>query len=303
MIRIYLQYSYGGFKTFFIEGKEKEAVNMEVTNDTPYDFPQDAHRYFQYGGAKMVYRYLNNGELDLVVREIPSIHKDGDYRSIPCAVQFIGDEEDRLALDYLATDIVNDIEKFHNFFSLLFRVRGGLRIDGDRLRKWIDEHSVPFICETNVQQIKNMQLIKSGVILFVPLSRNFGIDEFVTSNVSSELNLPYAQMKRDNCIIKSSDLFLIQKRSKISVSEPVGDEPPIVTGGDNGNEPKERKEEENPSGGDVTLTGNTQPEIIVVHDTQENLCDKILKNKQRLYIALGFIVFVIIYIVLSFIVH
>lgn len=267
MIRIYLQYSYGGFKTFFIEGKEKEAVNMEVTNDTPYDFPQDAHCYFQYGGAKMVYRYLNNGALDLVIREIPSIHKDGDGRSIPCAVQFIGDEEDRLTLDHLATDIVNDIEKFHDFFSLLFRVRDGLRIDGDKLRKWIDEHNVPFVCDTNVPQIKNIQIIKSDVILFVPLSRNFGVDEFVTNNVSSELNLPFAQMKRDNCIIKSSDFSLIQKKSKISIGD------------------------------------NTQSEIIVVHDTQENLYDKILKNKQLLYIALGIIVFVIIYIIYSFIVH
>lgn len=304
MIRIYLQYSYGGFKTFFIEGKEKEAVNMEVTNDTPYDFPQDAHCYFQYGGAKMVYRYLNNGALDLVVREIPSIHIDGDNRSIPCAVQFIGDEEDRQTLDYLATDIVNDIENFHDFFSLLFRVRDGLRIDGDKLREWIDKHNVPFVCDTNVPQIKNIQIIKSNVILFVPLSRNFGVDEFVTNNVSSELNLPFAQMKRDNCIIKSSDFSLIQNKSKISIdmgSDSVGDEPPIGDPGDEDDSSLgEKKKEENSGEGDVTLTNNTQPDE---NDTQENLYDKILKNKQLLYIALGIIVFVILYIIYSFIVH
>lgn len=304
MIRVYLQYSYGGFKTFFVEGKEKEAVNMEVTNDTPYGFPQDAHCYFQYGGAKMVYRYLNNGALDLVVREIPSIHKDGDGRSIPCAVQFIGDEEDRQTLDYLAIDIVNDIEKFHDFFSMLFRVREGLRIDGDKLREWIDEHNVPFVCDTNVPQIKNTQIIKSDVILFVPLSSNFGIDDFVTNNVSSELNLPFAQMRRDNCIIKNSDFSLIQKKSKINID--IIDKPPFEdTGGENGNKLKKKDEEENPpgGGGDVTWTGNTQPDIIVVHDTQKNLYDKILKNKQLLYIALGVIVFVIIYIIYSFIKH
>lgn len=217
MIKIYIQYSYGGFKTFFIEGKEREAVNAEVTNDSTYDFPDDAHCHFQYGGTKIIYRYLSNNALDLVVREIPSIHKDGDGRSIPCAVQFIGDASDRLIMDYMAIDIANDILKFHDFFSKLFRVREGLRIDGDKLRKWIDEHNVPYTCETGVVQIKNIPYIKSGVIFFVPLSRNFGKDELVTKNVTSELKLPYKKMQFDNCILSSHDFAMAQGKTNVVV--------------------------------------------------------------------------------------
>lgn len=304
MIRVYLQYSYGGFKTFFIEGKENEAVNMEVTNDTSYDFPQDAHRYFQYGGAKILYRYLNDGTLDLIVREIPSIHKDGDGRSIPCAVQFIGDEDDRQTLDFLTTDIVNDIEMFHDFFSKLFRVRGGLRIDGSRLNEWIANHKDPYVCDTNIQQIRNIQLIKSDVILFVPLSSNFGIDEFVTNNVSSELNLTLAQMKRDNCIVKSADLSMIQNKLKIKTDmtpDTVIDEPPIDHL-DNGNGIGEKITEVDTRGDDVKIDDGQQV-ITVVADTHESLSDKKKKNKRNLYVIFGIIVFAIIYIIYSFILH
>ncbi len=163
----------------------------------------------------MIYRSLNNGKLDLVIREIPSIHLDGDGRSIPCAVQFIGEADDRKILDYMAVDIANDINKFHEFFSNLFSVRGGLHIEGDKLRKWIDEHNVPFITNGSVSQINNISSIKSGVFLFVPLSNNFGIDETVTQNVSSELNLPIQQMKEDNNIIHNSTLIQVQHKTDI----------------------------------------------------------------------------------------
>ena len=68
MIKVYCQYSYGGFKTFYIEGLENEPMEKEVIDDTVYDFPEDAYCYFQYGGAKMVYRQLKDGRYDLVVR-------------------------------------------------------------------------------------------------------------------------------------------------------------------------------------------------------------------------------------------
>lgn len=216
MIRIYLQYSYGGFKTFFIEGVESELVNKEVTNSETYGFPLDALCYFQYGGAKIIYRFLDNGNLDLAVREIPSIHKDGDGRDIPCAVQFIGDSSDRQALDYMAIDIADDICRFHDFFSNLFRVKDGLRIDGNKLRLWINKHNVPFVCETPIKQIRNIVNVKNGVILFVPMSKKFGIDDVVTKNVSNELNLPLEQMKKAGCVISGRELFAMQCNSKIT---------------------------------------------------------------------------------------
>lgn len=61
MVRIYCQYSYGGFKNFPIEGKKDELLDKEVSNNNAYDFPNDANIFFSYGGIKMVYRQLENG--------------------------------------------------------------------------------------------------------------------------------------------------------------------------------------------------------------------------------------------------
>lgn len=217
MIKIYLQYSYGGFKTLYVEGVEKELLDKEVTNDNNYGFPDDAYCYFQYGGAKMMYRYLSNGELDLVIREIPSLHTDGDGRSIPCAVQFIGTKEDRKMLDLMATKIANSMDEFHDFFKMLFRIRGGLRIEGEKLREWIDSHNVPFVCDSPAVQIKNIPFIKSGVILFVPLSKNFGKDDTVTDNVTKELRLPADFSKMNNRYMSVSELGRIQGKSNVVV--------------------------------------------------------------------------------------
>lgn len=215
MIRVYLQYSYGGFKTFQIEGQKDEQVNNEITSAASEGFPTEAHCYFQYGGAKMVYRYLSNGQLDLVVREIPSIHKDGDGRSIPCAVQFIGDEDDRKTLDYMAMDIANGLDLFHDFFSNLFRVRNGLRIEGDKLMEWIDAHKAESVCISDVVPIKNISKVTSGVILFVPLSDNYGVDETVTQNVTQELGLPMGLAADKKRYISVRELAKVQGKSSI----------------------------------------------------------------------------------------
>ena len=194
MIKVYCQYSYGGFKTFYIEGSENESLEKEVINDTVYDFPDDAYCYFQYGGAKIVYRQLKDGRYDLVVREIPTLYPDGDGRKIPCAVQFIGNAEDKQTLDHLAQDIAQDTLSFENFFAYLFRIRKGLRIDGKKLYEFIEKHSIEGDNITEIPQLQNVSSLKNGVMLFVPLSEKFGVDKFVTENVCNELGLNYKEL-------------------------------------------------------------------------------------------------------------
>lgn len=214
MIKVYCQYSYGGFKTFYIEGLENEPMEKEVIDDTVYDFPDDAYCYFQYGGAKMVYRQLKDGRYDLVVREIPSLNTDGDGRQIPCAVQFVGDAEDKQTLDHLAQDIAHDTLSFENFFAYLFRIRNGLCIDGKILYEFIEKHSNGGDYITEIPQLQNVSSIKSGVMLFVPLSDKFGVDKFVTENVCKELGLNYKELKHANCVIRNSELIKLQKHEE-----------------------------------------------------------------------------------------
>lgn len=209
MIKVYCQYSYGGFKTFYVEGQDNELMDKEVLNEQVYDFPSDAYCYFQYGGAKMVYRSLNDGRLDLVVREIPSLNTDGDGRKIPCAVQFVGDKDDKALLDNVALGIACDLNGFEEFFSHLFRIRQGLRIDGKRLYEFLEEKGKKDF-STEVPQLMHIPAILEGVMLFVPLSENFGKDRLVTERVCQELKLDEKELKLHQCVLQLKALLEVQ---------------------------------------------------------------------------------------------
>lgn len=216
MIKIFSQYSYGGFKTLSLEGVENELLGpkSEVTFDNNHGFPQDAQRFFQFGGCKMIYLKLSSGEFSLVVREIPSNDVDGAGRAISCAVQFIGQKEDRRTLDNMALIIANDVVGFGTFFANLFYVRQGLHIEGEKIRNFIDECSSNIIVEGETHpSLLSISKKQQGVFLFVPLSEKFGIDRDVTNHVSEELKLKKNELK--GSVVSMKELNQIQNKLKI----------------------------------------------------------------------------------------
>lgn len=189
MIKYYCQFSYGGFKTFRIIGKQHEALTQEVTAEQKYEFPDLADLYFNHGGAKLLYRYLDDNTLALIIREIPGPGRDTDNRQINCAIQFIGEATDRKQLDRLTIKLANNLKKFEADFADMFDMRGGLFFDGDKLDAFVKECKTgcEYEGESRLLQIPN----RKGIILFfVPFSANFGTDPKVTEKVLSELQLP-----------------------------------------------------------------------------------------------------------------
>lgn len=189
MISFYCQYSYGGFKTFRIKGEAHEALTQEVKAENTYGFPKLADLYFNHGGAKVLYRYLDKNTITLIIREIPGPSLDTDNRQINCAVQFIGDESDREQLDRLAIILLNNLNKFEADFADMFDMRGGLYFEGDKLDAIVNACETPcqYDGESRLLQIQNRQ---GKILLFVPFSANFGLDNKVTEKILSELQLP-----------------------------------------------------------------------------------------------------------------
>lgn len=208
MVRIYCQYSYGGFKNIPIDGKKDELLDKEVSNNDTYDFPTDANIFFSYGGIKMVYRQLENGEYTLVIKEIPSAHTDSDGRPIICAVQFIGGEKERPTLDNMAISIANDINSFEAFFKDLFFEREGLRLEGDKLRAYINSFNADYVFSGS-SKLLNIPKSNVRVFLLVALSSNFG-DKVVTEKVLNELNLRQ-DTKRGETVIMTYQQLLNQQ--------------------------------------------------------------------------------------------
>lgn len=190
MIRIYTQYSFGGYKIFPIEGISKEQLDKEVTEKQSFGYPSEAEVFFNYGGARIAYKQLSNGELMLVVRELPSSHTDSSGRYIPCAVQFIGDKSDRELLDNLTIRITSNLREFSLMFQTLFYDRGSLYVKGDVLRSYIQDcegslstsHELPI-------SIRSIYGNTSQILLFVPTSNLFGSDKTVTNRTLEELRL------------------------------------------------------------------------------------------------------------------
>lgn len=208
MIRYYCQYSYGGFKTFRINGESHEQLTQIVTAENNYGFPSLADLYFNQGGAKILYRYLDSQTLSLVVKEIPGHGLDTDNRPISCAVQFIGDAEDRNVMDRLTIHITNNLEKFEKAFADMFDLRGGLHFEGDQL---VD---IVKTCEPECDYEGDSKLLrvceqKGTVLLFVPFSDNFGRDEKVTTKILAELQLPNEAREEDK-VIRLSELMKMQ---------------------------------------------------------------------------------------------
>lgn len=196
MIRYYCQYSYGGFKTFRIEGNAHEELTQVVSAENSYGFPPLADRYFNQGGVKLLYRYLDEKTINLLIKEIPGHGLDTDNRPISCAIQFIGDAEDRENMDRLAISIANKIEKFENDFADMFDLRGGLHFDGDKLAAIVEQCKEPCDYEGDSKLLR-IRGRKGTLLFFVPMSENFGADEKVTSKVINELQLPEEVREED----------------------------------------------------------------------------------------------------------
>lgn len=225
MIRFYCQYSYGGFKTFRINGESHEELTQIVTAENNYGFPPLADLYFNQGGAKMLYRYLDSQTLSLVVKEIPGHGLDTDNRPISCAVQFIGDVEDRGVMDRLTIHIANNLEKFEKAFADMFDLRGGLHFEGDQL---VD---IVKACKPECDYEGDSKLLrvceqKGKVLLFVPFSDNFGRDDKVTAKNLAELQLPVEAREEDK-VIRLSELMKMQYLLKpVAVKEKNEDKQP-----------------------------------------------------------------------------
>lgn len=208
MIRYYCQYSYGGFKTFRINGESHEVLTQEVTSENNYGFPSLADLYFNQGGAKILYRYLDRNTIVLVIKEINSHDVDTDGRPISSAIQFIGEASDRETLDRLCIRIANNLERFETEFADMFDLRGGLHFEGDRLATIVRECE-PECNYEGTSKLLNVQQQRGTVLLFVPFSDNFGRDEKVTAKILSELQLPKEALE-ENRLIRFSELMKMQ---------------------------------------------------------------------------------------------
>lgn len=153
MIRYYCQFSYGGFRTYRINGEADEPLTQqEVTKKERRDFPELCEYYFDNGGVKLLYRKVGEGKIALILREISGPTTDTDGTPIKTAIQFVGDEDDWDALNKMCLYLITNLNSFEKRFAEMFSLRGGLHFAGNQLVD-IFQESQDFNGFTNLSQL------------------------------------------------------------------------------------------------------------------------------------------------------
>lgn len=198
-MRVFCQYSYNGFATFRINEGERVKLIKVTPSDSEDGLPALADLYFNYGGVKLLYRYLNSDTLALIICGIPSPEFDTFDRPINCAVQFIGNSNERNLFDSLAKRIAENLDDFEVKFSEMFDLVGGLYFESNKLFSYING-SNNYQELTKHPCLSKLQSRRGEVLLFIPTSDKFGIDPTTTSKTLKELRLPREAAAADRCL-------------------------------------------------------------------------------------------------------
>lgn len=203
MIRFYCQYSFGGFRTFRIYGTENEALaEQEVDKQNTLDFPAKCNLYFNYGGAKLIFRTIEKGSIMIALRDIPGIEKDTEGRPINCALQIVGDKEDMPMMRNILLAIIQDVEKFQTGFTEGFSLRNGLHYDGRFLADFVKNLDGKTLSAPGTE-LSNLASRKGPVYLFVPTSPLFKTDNKLAAKVIKELCLSSSNDDTQNLLINT----------------------------------------------------------------------------------------------------
>lgn len=153
MIRIYCQYSFGGYKIYNVS---PDGMN-EVTAKDRYCIPDSGIRLFSHYGIKLIFAQDSDGMYELFVNDIPCKEKDDIGRSKTTSLLLTGfNQSDRQQLRKLAIMIVFELKKFEDFFSGLFKTSDRLDFNYEDFEK--------FIKITGSDEILESDRLRSGMM-------------------------------------------------------------------------------------------------------------------------------------------
>lgn len=156
-MRYYCQFHFGGFRTYQIDGQEHEFLEKVISSESRYDMPLDTEADMNNNSLKLVYRQTNDGILSLTIRCIPSIKTDTSGTPIHSALMIVGGIEEKERFESVLRYYMCNRDDFDTFFRDLFSLRGGLQIEGEKLKNYINEiTSVDLQSNEDVESLRNI---------------------------------------------------------------------------------------------------------------------------------------------------
>lgn len=156
-MKYYCLFHNSGFRTYRINGEPSEPLTQMVTAENRYDYPTDGGIYMNMSTSSVIFQYIDQNTLTLVVNDIPSIRKDTGGNPIKCAFQIIADKDEEKDLQKIAYKISSDSD-FNVFYANLFKLRGGLKIEGKELFDYLQEAGTISIDENLLPSPKKLSV-------------------------------------------------------------------------------------------------------------------------------------------------
>lgn len=208
MLNIYCQYSFGGYKIFWIS----QSGIREVTVTDSCHLPLSAVSFFSHDGLKMVLTMLPEKQLLMQINDISVADLDEIGRKKNMSMQFIAsDRTSAKELCNLAAVAASDLSLIERFLASLIMVDVNLNFDYDKLLQFMQEiRSNPCICDKPLDRVQNRK---------APLFIYFG-ETFRSSIADYKELVPMAMQTRAVKLHWNTDKHCPEEMSGISV---VGD--------------------------------------------------------------------------------
>lgn len=200
MIKVFCQYSIGGFGVYEVDEKTQGKFSHAITNDNMRGYPREAIRFFSISGYKLAY-YEVNQLLIITLKNIPGLGKNSDGSPIPYSIQFVGDlSSDKSSMDRLCMWIASDIIRAQDSFHSILTKEDGIGIDTGMLDNILKEAETKS-CQYN-ELIEKIPRVRSKLKLLVTYSFTKGENgnEFVARPLTDALHLSYESDKDAICI-------------------------------------------------------------------------------------------------------
>lgn len=188
MIRVNCQYNVGGFRLFKLCYNQEMEYLLSEKAEHSTDAPIESLKYVNTAGVKFVYQHLESGEYVIVLTNIDSIYCDDSGRPTKSAVIFSSDASERNTMDNIALDILNNQERFEQFFSNLFSFYNGfnVRYNGEKIAEYIQEMQKE---KTYAGESQFLKILKrtTDILCLIPIYASWSKD--VQEKISRELSL------------------------------------------------------------------------------------------------------------------
>lgn len=200
MIKVFCQYSIGGFGVYEVDEKTQGKFSHAITNDNMRGYPREAIKFFSISGYKLAYYEVNRLRI-ITIKNILGLGKNSDGSPIPYSIQFVGDlPSDKSSMDRLCVWMASDINRAQDSLHNILTNENGIGVNISKLNQVInDALNSPIPHDELMEKIHS---VKSKLKLLITYGFTTGENgnDYIARPLADALQLSYEKDKDAVCM-------------------------------------------------------------------------------------------------------